>query len=400
MRRAVVIFTAGLMGCVSTTWAAEAQDSVRGAGTKPPAAVETPAKMDLFVAGEDGYATYRIPGIVVTQRGTILAYCAARKDGIGDWADIDIALRRSLDGGRSWLPRQILVDAGTATADNPTAIVDRKTGAVHFLYQVNYARCFYMRSDDDGQTFTPAVDITSVFEQFRREYDWNVIAPGPGHGIQLENGRLLVPVWLSTGGHSHRPSCMSVIYSDDHGVTWRRGEVVAKHSETIPNPSETVAVQLRDGRVMLNIRNESRRYRRLVAFSADGATRWTEPVFDENLFEPVCMASLVRVAPKPGETVSRILFANPDSRNNPTEHGWCRNRENLSIKASEDEGRTWVASRVLEPGISGYSDLAAAPDGMIYCFYERGGVKSQMFHTQYLTVARFPVSWIDEHAGR
>ena len=122
MRRAVVIFTAGLMGCVTTTWAAEAQDSVREAGTKPPAAVETPAKMDLFVAGEDGYATYRIPGIVVTQRGTILAYCAARKDGIGDWADIDIALRRSLDGGRSWLPRQILVDAGKATADNPTAI--------------------------------------------------------------------------------------------------------------------------------------------------------------------------------------------------------------------------------------------------------------------------------------
>ncbi len=78
----------------------------------------------------------------MTLRGTILAYCAARKDGIGDWADIDIALRRSLDGGRSWLPRQILVDAGTATADNPTAIVDHKTGAVHFLYQVNYARCF------------------------------------------------------------------------------------------------------------------------------------------------------------------------------------------------------------------------------------------------------------------
>ena len=228
----------------------------------------TPVKTDLFVAGEDGYATYRIPGIVVTQRGTILAYCAARKDGIGDWADIDIALRRSLDGGRSWLPRQILVDAGKATADNPTAIVDRKSGAVHFLYQVNYARCFYMRSDDDGQTFTPAVDITSVFEQFRPEYDWNVIAPGPGHGIQLENGRLLVPVWLSTGGRSHRPSCVSVIYSDDRGATWHRGEVVAKHSKAIPNPSETVAVQLRDGRVMLNIRNESGRYRRLIAFSA------------------------------------------------------------------------------------------------------------------------------------
>ena len=151
MRRAVVIFTAGLMGCVSTTWAAEAKDSVREPVAKPSAAIETPVKTDLFVAGEDGYATYRIPGIVVTQRGTILAYCAARKDGIGDWADIDIALRRSLDGGHSWLPRQILVDAGKATADNPTAIVDRKTGAVHFLYQVNY--CFYERGGVKSQMF-------------------------------------------------------------------------------------------------------------------------------------------------------------------------------------------------------------------------------------------------------
>jgi sialidase-1 len=109
---------------------------------------------------------------------------------------------------------------GKTTADNPTAIVDRQTGAVHFLYQIDYARCYYVRSDDDGLSFTAPVDITATFEQFRKEYDWNVIAPGPGHGIQLKNGRLLVPVWLSTGGHKHRPSCQATIYSDDHGRTW------------------------------------------------------------------------------------------------------------------------------------------------------------------------------------
>ncbi|MCY2993931.1 MAG: sialidase family protein [Planctomycetota bacterium] len=103
MRKVTLFFMVGLMGCVSTTWAAEAKDSARKPVTKPPAAVETLVKMDLFVAGEDGYATYRIPGIVVTQRGTILAYCAARKDGIGDWADIDIALRRSWTGSFSKL---------------------------------------------------------------------------------------------------------------------------------------------------------------------------------------------------------------------------------------------------------------------------------------------------------
>jgi sialidase-1 len=352
-----------------------------------------PIKTDLFQAGKDGYATHRIPGIVVTKRGVVLAYCAARKDGIGDWADIDIALRRSLDGGKSWQPPKILVDAGKATADNPTAIVDHQTGAIHFLYQVNYARCFYMRSDDDGRTFSTPVDITAASQQFRKDYDWNVIAPGPGHGIQLASGRLLVPVWLSTGGRQHRPSCVATIYSDDHGRTWHRGEIVVRNSATVPNPSESVAVQILDGRVMLNIRNESRRFCRLISFSPDGATRWTKPVFDEALFEPVCMASMIRVAERPGEKVGRILFANPDSRSKPAGKDWCRSREALSIKVSEDEGHTWPVSRVLEPGISGYSDLAVLPDGTVLCFYERGGAGANMFHTQYLTVARFPVEW-------
>jgi len=116
------------------------------AGLKAAARVE---KTLLFGAGEDGYAVFRIPGIVVTTKGTVLAYCVGRKSP-GDWADIDIFLRRSTDGGKTWEPRKKLGDVGASTVDNPTAIVDRKTGAVHMLYQVNYARCYYMRSDDDG----------------------------------------------------------------------------------------------------------------------------------------------------------------------------------------------------------------------------------------------------------
>ena len=341
----------------------------------------------LFEAGEDGYAVFRIPGIVVTTKGTLLAYCVGRK-APGDWADIDIHLRRSTDGGKTWELRKKLGDIGTSTVDNPTAIVDRKTGAVHMLYQVDYARAFYVQSDDDGRTFSEPVEITSVFEEFRQEYDWNVIAPGPGHGIQLANGRLIVPVWLSTGGRRHRPSIVSVIYSDDHGSTWRRGDIVVRTDEEIINPSETVAVELTDNRVMLNIRNECTRYRRLVSFSADGATGWTKPVFDETLFEPICFGSIQRFSTKPEAAENRILFVNPNSGS--------RARQSLTVRLSYDEGRSWPLQKVLEPGIAGYSDLAVGPDGSIYCLYERGGLGGNHYHTEGVTVAKFSLEWLTD----
>jgi sialidase-1 len=341
----------------------------------------------LFEAGDGGYAVFRIPGIVVTTEGTVLAYCVGRKTP-SDWADIDIYLRRSTDGGQTWEPRKKLGDTGTSTVDNPTAIVDRKTGAVHMLYQVDYARAFYMRSDDDGQSFSEPVEITSVFEQFRGEYDWNVIAPGPGHGIQLASGRLVVPVWLSSGGRRHRPSIVSVIYSDDHGRTWQRGDVVVRTDDEFVNPSETVAVELTDGRVMLNIRNECARHRRLVSFSTDGATGWTKPVFDETLFEPICFGSIQRLSAKPEAAKNRILFVNPNSGS--------RARQNLTVRLSYDEGRSWPVRKVLEPGIAGYSDLAVGTDGAIYCLYERGGLGGNHYHTQGVTVAKFSLPWLTD----
>jgi sialidase-1 len=327
---------------------------------------------DVFEARSGGYLTYRIPGIVVTPRGEIIAYAEARKDGIGDWADIDILMRRSIDGGRTWEHARVLADAGTGTANNPVAILDRKGGMLHFLYCVNYARAFYMRSRDQGNTFTEPVDITSVFEEFRSEYNWNVIATGPGHGIQLRKGRLVVPVWLSTGGKKHRPSVVSTIYSDDHGKTWHRGEII---SGILKNPSETVAVELSNGRVMLNIRNESPEHRRAVVTGPDGAHNWTAPVFDDALREPICMGSIARVQDKRGP----IVFVNPDSDG----------RRNLTAKMSWDEGKSWQESRVLDAGISAYSDTFVAPDKTVYVLYERDGVDGKATEPRFLTLLKF-----------
>ena len=369
-------------------------------------AQDAPVITNLFQAGVGGYATYRIPGIVVTKSGTLLAYCEARKSGAGDWAEIDDLLRRSADGGSTWdAPRLIATAPPNAgrnpapvalkikesgkTTNNPIAIADPVGSAVHFLYCVNYARCFYMRSDDDGRTFSQPVEITSAFESFRTHYNWKVIATGPGHGIRLASGRLVVPVWMSlgTGSNGHHPSCVATIYSDDEGKSWHAGQIVVDNTPAMPNPNETAIAQLDDGRVMLNIRNESPKNQRLVTTSPDGGADWSEPKYDAGLFDPICFASLLAIHGN-GE----LLFCNPDSSASAGKSA-RKPRKNLTIRLSHDGGKTWPVLKVIEPGIAGYSDLAASPDGKtVYCLFERGGIKGDMFHTEFLSLARVPMA--------
>jgi sialidase-1 len=168
------------------------------------------------------------------------------------------------------------------------------------------------------------------------------------------------------------------IYSDDHGRTWHAGEIAVPDTPEMPSPNETVAAQLGDGRVMLNVRAPSSRQRRIVTYSRDGATGWSKPVFDEGLFEPVCFASLVSAGKH------RLVFVNPDSAK--------RERRNLTVRVSEDDGQTWKAKRVLFPGPSAYADLAVLRDGTILCFYESGAQTSY----DELTLARFNLEWIHD----
>jgi sialidase-1 len=374
-----------------------------------------PVRVDLFEAETGGYNLYRIPGLVVTAKGTLLAYAEARKSDRGDWGTVDIVLRRSTDGGAHWSPIQVmarvggehrknpvalaqkLADPSDVTYHNPVAITDR-SGAVHFLFCQEYMRAFYMHSTDDGQTFSHPVEITEVFEQFRPHYDWKVLAIGPGHGIQLRDGRLLAPVWLSlgTGGHAHRPSVATTIFSDDGGSTWQRGDIAVPDTADWVFPNEASAAQLADGRVLLNVRSESKAHRRLLVMSRNGATQWSKPAFHEQLLEPICFGSMARYSTEP---VTRLLFANPDNldkASGPAEPGKNRDRKKLTVQLSYDEAKTWPVKKVLEAGWSGYSDLAVAPDGRIYCLYERGGQGDNHFRTAALTLASFDLRWLTD----
>lgn len=349
-------------------------------------AVEPVEKRDVFPPGMNGIARYRIPGMVVTSKGTVLAYCEARRNDSSDWGEIEIHLRRSTDFGLTWMPSQHIAHQADRiegnprkpeggqreqTVNNPVAIVDQITGAIEFLYCVNYARCFSMRSTDDGVTWSKPVEITSAFEPFRQKYDWKVIATGPGHGLQIKSGRLVVPIWLAYGKlGDHKPSASGTIYSDDHGKTWQAGEIAFPDEGEFGDPNETMITELSDGRVMLVARNVSKANRKLIAYSADGARGWSRPEFHDQLWEPICMASIVAYpfAPK------TLIFSNPhslefdkDGKEVPAGRG---KRRNLSIKRSSDDGKTWPVNLTLDAGPSAYSDLAVLPNCTVLCLYE------------------------------
>lgn len=383
-------------------------------------------RVDLFEEHTRGIVSYRIPGMVVTAKGTVLVYCEARKHSGADWGEIEVHLRRSTDGGRTFeAPRQIahlgprlprnpvLYEKGEPknvggrdeqTVNNPVAIAARD-GTVHFLYCVEYVRCFYLRSTDDGATWSKPVEITAAFAPFRRDWPWRVLATGPGHGIELRHGRLVVPLWIATAqGSPHGHGVGATIYSDDRGATWHRGDIAVPNDSVTPSTSENIVTELGDGRVMLLARTHAAAHRKVAVFSPDGATRWTKPAFVDALLEPVCMSGLVTIPDAQGRPTARVLHSNPDTIElaaRAAKPGERRDRRNLTVKFSPDGGRTWPVSRVLEPGPSAYSDLAVLPDGTILCFFESGrpgATRPNSKRTDWpyarLSLARFNLEWL------
>lgn len=372
-------------------------------------------RQDLFVAGVGGYELYHIPSLTVTKAGTILAWCEARNPG-SDWSQIDFRLRRSTDDGRTWTAPVTILQVDNPKPKNPMALrlkntnpdhvtynncvmIPDRDGSVHAVFCLEYMRAFYARSTDEGVTWTRPVEITRTFEAFRAKYDWKVLAAGPNHGIQLRSGRLVVPVWISTGtgGNAHRPSVTSTVYSDDQGKTWKAGEIAVPDTPEWINPNEAIALELVDGRVMLNVRNESKTHRRLVTYSKDGATGWSTPQFHDQLLEPICMGSLIRLSAQPQASKNRILFSNPhnlERDGKPGTPGVSRDRRNLSVKLSYDEGRTWAVDKFVEPGHGAYSDLAVTKAGTILLFFGNGGTPK--FAGSKLSVARFNLEWLTD----
>jgi sialidase-1 len=312
-----------------------------------------PEHVPLFVSGEGGYHTYRIPAIVMNSRGVALAFCEGRKASARDDGDIDLLVRRSLDEGRTWQPVQVVHEEGgdqPITIGNPSPIL-AADGTIQLLFCRDNRRAFCTQTTDDGRTFSKPREITESLRLF--EFSFIRLGTGPGHGIQTSTGRLLAPLWLNDKiGKDYRSG---VAYSDDGGTTWRAGGLVAADVQGL---NECSVAELPGGRLLLNMRNRQAKCR-AVATSADGGLSWSLPRLAEELVDPQCQGSLLRL---PGGDLGRLIFSNAaDSK-----------RLRLTVRLSADAGRTWSAGQLLHAGPSAYSDLAVAADGTLLCVYERG----------------------------
>ena len=354
-------------------------------------------RKDVFARHTDGYHTYRIPVLALTAKGTLLLFCEGRKASRQDGGDVDLLMKRSKDGGRTW-SKQVLIheEGGDAPirVGNPCVIVERKENRVHLLFTRGGGECFfYTNSTDDGMTWSRLFKTSDVKGQ--KEYDEASflnqfggspvrVGAGPVHGIQTKKGRLIAPSYVSRTVGTDRRGQSCVIYSDDHGKTWKAGGIIPFVHEM--RHGECTIVERSDGSLLMNMRaGGNGTYAlgyRVLSTSQDGGITWSKPVIDKKLPCPACQASIVRLNDK------EVLFLNPAVHRKGGFH--LKSRRNLTLRLSRDDGRTWSRSRLLNEGLAGYSDMAVSTDGNIFCVFENGVAD----YCEKITVVELDRDWI------
>lgn len=307
-----------------------------------------------------GYREYRIPGIIALKNALLLTFEARSGEGeenLGDWGDIDVIVLRLEEGmepvevfryGESTLPKT----GELRTYNNPTLIPDGDK--THLIFHKNYDNVYIVTSEDEGRSWSEPREITQYYKKF--PYQWTVSATGPGHGLQMKNGRLVAPIWLANGAlyedgsnrRKHGPNMAGCIYSDDHGETWQPGEMIK-----IIGANETCVAELEDGRLLINSRWRRDLGGRLLTLSSDGARTTEGTVFCEKLNDPGCFGGSA-------SCTGGVLFTNCDSK---------EKRINVSVKYSTDAGVNWEKIWEVDP-VGGYTDIAVSGED-VYVFYER-----------------------------
>ena len=346
-----------------------------------------------YVTQQERYHTFRIPGMIVSQDGSVLVFAEGRR---GDGSDprrdenapIDLVMRRSTDNGRTWQP-MVVIDSGFRPGGDlldfadPTPVLDAKTGMVFLFYgqlpdiaprNMAYGQSpdpkdgnhivWFRSSTDNGQTWSDRKQVVYPDEPHETSDGlyWRQAEPGPGSGIQLQwqdqkrsrNGRLIIPAKRAGSRTPDGPVTEEpfVYYSDDHGKSWQVGNVTPG-----PDANEDEVVELTDGRVLLDARPDSGKFRRRH-ISTDGGVTWGPDNPDAIPITEVD-GSLVRYSAKrAGHDRDRILFSGPRGESG-------LNRNNITVWTSYDEGKTFTNPVQLNNGFAAYSVMQRLADGTI-----------------------------------
>ena len=331
--------------------------------------------------GEDGVDTYRIPGLVTTNEGTLIAVYDNRYNGPVDLQeDIDVAMSRSTDGGQTWEPMKVIMDMGTWGGKpedengigDPSVLVDRGTGTIWVagiwahgtpgernwhssrpgIEPIVTSQLMLTKSDDDGQTWSEPINLTPVL----KDPAWYLLLQGPGKGITHSDGTIIFPAQFKD--HENMPHS-TIMWSKDHGKNWSIGTGAKS------NTTEAQVIELDDGSLMLNMRDNRKGSRSVYTTSDLGATWEAHPTSRSALIEPVCNASLIKGKFKVNGTEKKlVLFVNPNS---------TRARERMTIKASTDDGKTWPEKYwlLLDEGRGrGYPSMTRIDEHHIGVLYE------------------------------
>jgi sialidase-1 len=326
-------------------------------------------KTPVFKSNEGGYKCFRIPAIITTSKGTIIALAEGRWKGCSDTGDIDLLMKRSYDGGKTWTELSMVWDDADNTCGNPTIVEDKRNNRIIVLSTWNLGkdhekqiiegtsidtrRIFVLTSDNEGDTWSGAREITKEVKQ----PNWTWYATGPCNGIQVEKGkykgRIVIPC-----DHIEKDTkkyYSHTIHSDDGGLNWSLGG-----STPTDMVNECTVAEISKGKLMLNMRNYNEIRLRRYSISSDGGITWSSLKSDQTLIEPVCQASLISF--KNGRKRA-LAFSNPASTNS---------RTNMTVRISYNEGKTWKTSNVIHKGPSAYSNMVQLPNGNLACLYEAG----------------------------
>lgn len=361
-------------------------------------------RIPVFISGQQGYTTYRIPAIIKAPNNDLLAFCEGRVNSSSDFGNVDIVMKRSKDQGKTWSHLLVIVNNDSLQAGNCAPVVDISdpqfpAGKIYLFYntgnnhesEIRKAKgvreVWFISSINNGLSWSDPVNITlqthrpnyfSSNAAYSFEEDWRSYANTPGHALQIQSGKYKGRIYIAANHSEGAPKNKfedyraHAYYSDDHGKTFHLSE-----SLQIPGSNEATAASLSNGRLLLNVRNQQgdKRYR-IVAISNNGGIHWDTSYYDTNLPDPVCQGSLLNIGNFKNKEI--LAFINAAD---------IKNRNNLTLRLSIDEGKSWYKNIVIDKttdvnqlsDYTAYSDLVLLNKKNIGILYEKENYSKIVF---------------------